>query len=79
MLLPICTKMNKVVRIFTHQRCKPDRNEFFWPFMYQYHSFVLRKPELSMLVYTFNKMTTTKQRAHLNKPQYFFNSFNPHG
>ncbi len=46
----------------------------FWRFMHTHRSFFLQNPRLGMLVRSFDKMPTSKQKSHLNNAKQFLNS-----
>jgi len=46
----------------------------FWRFMHTHRDFFLQNPRLRMLVRSFDKMSDTKQMAHLNNAEQFLNS-----
>jgi deoxyribodipyrimidine photolyase-related protein len=43
----------------------------FWRFMHVHRNFFLQNPRLGMLVKTFDKMPTEKQKTHLNNAELF--------
>jgi deoxyribodipyrimidine photolyase-related protein len=46
----------------------------FWRFMHLHRSFFLQNPRLGMLVKSFDKMTDSKQTAHLRNAEQFLNA-----
>ena len=43
----------------------------FWRYMHEHRSFFLSNPRIGMLVHTFDKMSSDKQKAHLNAANNF--------
>lgn len=46
----------------------------FWRFMHTHRTFFLQNPRLGMLVKSFDKMSTEKQREHLRQAQQYLDS-----
>jgi deoxyribodipyrimidine photolyase-related protein len=45
----------------------------FWRFMHEHRTFFLSNPRIGMLVHTFDKMSSDKQKAHLSNANIFLN------
>ena len=50
---------------------QPIWDGLFWRFMHEHRTFFLSNPRIGMLVHTFDKMSTDKQKTHLDNANNF--------